>query len=243
MLTEPQSPTPADPLTSTVEELRRENAALRKEVAALRERLRELGEALAESTTHAGRYKALYDALPVSVYVFDKDGIIVGVNPFHLKTMGRGKTSVDDYVGKAAAARPSLVAAGMSDSVRVILGGERFEALDVHFPELSGGGEAWCDVRGVPLISNGELVGGIVMSMDVTAYHLAKEELKRHVRRLEQTLGGFIPICASCKKVREQSGSWTQIEKYVAARTEAEFSHTLCPDCARQLFPEIHEGT
>jgi hypothetical protein len=79
------------------------------------------------------------------------------------------------------------------------------------------------------------------MTMDVTAYHAAKEELRRHVEKLEKTLGGFIPICASCKKIREDSGNWTQIETHIAAHSEAEFSHSLCPECARRLFLELTE--
>ena len=53
-----------------------------------------------------------------------------------------------------------------------------------------------------------------------------------------KTLSGLLPICASCKKVRDDSGYWSQIEAYLRARTEAEFSHGICPDCARRLYPE-----
>lgn len=225
------SPTPTsgpdelETLKRRVRVLETENLALRAEIADTRD--------------SAGRFKALYDALPVSVYVLDKNGTIVGVNPYHLKTMGKGKTSLEDYVGKPAAARPSIMAAGMSSSVASVLRGESFEALDVYFPALSGGGEGWCDVRGVPLVSEGEIVGGIVMSMDVTDYHRAKDELSRHAERLERTLSGFIPICVSCKKIRDESGSWNQIEAYISARSEAEFSHSLCPDCVRKLYPDL----
>jgi transcriptional regulator with PAS, ATPase and Fis domain len=223
-----------------IEELRRENAALYKDISALRESVQRLGDVLAEVQSDARRYKALYEALPVSVYVVGHDGIIVGVNPFHLRTMGKGKTTLEDYVGKVAATRPSIVAAGMSYGLGVILRGEPFEALDVHFPALSGGGESWCDVRGVPLVSNGEIVGGIVISMDVTDYHRAKEELRRYAERLEKTLGGFIPICSSCKKIRDDTGSWIRLETYLSARAEVEFTHGLCPECAKKMYSELN---
>lgn len=53
-----------------------------------------------------------------------------------------------------------------------------------------------------------------------------------------KTLSGLLPICAHCKKVRDDSGYWNQIETYVAKHTEADFSHGLCPDCAAEIYPK-----
>ncbi len=53
-----------------------------------------------------------------------------------------------------------------------------------------------------------------------------------------KTLRGFIPICASCKKVRDDKGYWTQVEAYVSEHSLAEFSHGICPECAKKLYPE-----
>ena len=54
-----------------------------------------------------------------------------------------------------------------------------------------------------------------------------------------KTLRGMLPICASCKKVRDDKGYWSQIEVYVRDHSEAEFTHGLCPDCAKKYFDEI----
>lgn len=54
-----------------------------------------------------------------------------------------------------------------------------------------------------------------------------------------KTLSGLIPICAACKKVRDDKGFWNQIEVYVRDHSEAEFSHGICPDCAKELYPEL----
>jgi hypothetical protein len=51
-------------------------------------------------------------------------------------------------------------------------------------------------------------------------------------------LSGFIPICASCKKIRDDKGYWSQVEKYISDHSEALFSHSICPDCIRSLYPE-----
>ncbi len=53
-----------------------------------------------------------------------------------------------------------------------------------------------------------------------------------------KTLRGLLPICASCKKVRDDKGYWNQIESYITEHSEAEFSHGLCPDCSQKLYPE-----
>ena len=58
-----------------------------------------------------------------------------------------------------------------------------------------------------------------------------------------KVLSGFLPICASCKKIRNDSGYWQQIESYIRDHSEAEFSHGICPDCARTLYPEIFNKT
>jgi hypothetical protein len=53
------------------------------------------------------------------------------------------------------------------------------------------------------------------------------------------TLRGIIPICASCKKVRDDKGYWNQIESYIRDRSEADFSHGMCPECAKKLYPDL----
>ncbi|MBI5596750.1 MAG: DUF3365 domain-containing protein [Elusimicrobia bacterium] len=58
-----------------------------------------------------------------------------------------------------------------------------------------------------------------------------------------KTLSGLIPICASCKKVRNDKGFWQSVEKYFAAHTDAKFSHGICPDCGHRLYGEFYEET
>ena len=53
------------------------------------------------------------------------------------------------------------------------------------------------------------------------------------------TLRGVIPICSSCKKVRDDKGYWNQIESYIRDRSEADFSHSICPECAKELYPDL----
>lgn len=79
-------------------------------------------------------------------------------------------------------------------------------------------------------------------------------ERKKHEREREElilklenalseikTLKGILPICASCKKIRDDEGYWKQIESYISEHSEAEFSHGICPECARKLYPEAFD--
>ena len=63
-------------------------------------------------------------------------------------------------------------------------------------------------------------------------------ELKKALREVKR-LGGLLPICASCKKIRDDQGYWNQLEHYIQKHSEAEFSHSVCPDCAKILYPEL----
>ena len=84
---------------------------------------------------------------------------------------------------------------------------------------------------------------GIIRTGFEKPYRLLFRDLKKReselMEALEQvkTLRGFLPICSSCKKVRTDSGYWQQIEAYVTAHSEAEFTHSLCPDCVGKLYP------
>jgi hypothetical protein len=54
-----------------------------------------------------------------------------------------------------------------------------------------------------------------------------------------KTLKGLIPICASCKKIRDDKGFWKHVEEYVHDHTEAEFTHGICLDCAQKLYGDF----
>jgi hypothetical protein len=82
----------------------------------------------------------------------------------------------------------------------------------------------------------GEIIIEVVIFVAVmTIEGLLFKNLYRRIRILE----GLLPICASCKKVRHEE-QWEQVEQYIAEHSLARFSHSLCPDCARRLYPDIY---
>ena len=78
------------------------------------------------------------------------------------------------------------------------------------------------------------------------AAKLYQEERERLVAELQEALArvkllsGLLPICASCKKIRDDKGYWNQIESYIKEHSEAEFTHGICPECARKIYPGYH---
>jgi PAS domain S-box-containing protein len=90
--------------------------------------------------------------------------------------------------------------------------------------------------------STGHTLFILVMLEDISERRRAAEERERMIDELKdalanvKTLRGLIPICASCKKVRDDKGYWSQVEVYVRDRSEAEFSHGICPDCRKRLY-------
>jgi ligand-binding sensor domain-containing protein len=84
-------------------------------------------------------------------------------------------------------------------------------------------------------------VGLLAYRWRVRRMHALARELERRVKEALQdihTLKGLLPICASCKKIRDDGGYWNQIETYVSNHSSAEFSHSICPDCLVKLYPD-----
>ncbi|MBI3004708.1 MAG: hypothetical protein HYY49_04760 [Ignavibacteriales bacterium] len=94
----------------------------------------------------------------------------------------------------------------------------------------------------VPYFDEDHLIVGAVMAIatmiffGIMAAYLGS--LERALRDVK-TLKGLLPICSSCSKIRTPDNHWHVIEKYIAERTDATFTHGLCPECARRLYGDV----
>lgn len=83
------------------------------------------------------------------------------------------------------------------------------------------------------------------VSRDITAKKQAEEERELLISDLREALAqvkklsGLLPICASCKQIRDEKNGWNPIETYIAKHSEANFTHGVCPDCVKKLYPEF----
>ena len=79
---------------------------------------------------------------------------------------------------------------------------------------------------------------------DISERKTAEQERERLIRELQEALAkvkhlsGLLPICASCRKIRDEGGHWHSLEAYIRDHTEADFSHGICPDCRKKLYPD-----
>ena len=92
--------------------------------------------------------------------------------------------------------------------------------------------------------SSGQVVGRMASFVDITKrkkLELAREKLIEKQQTEIKILKGIIPICTACKKVRDGVGFWHQVENYIKKHSEADFSHSICPDCAKKLYPDFRK--
>jgi len=115
------------------------------------------------------------------------------------------------------------------------------------------GSTVWVRCRGIAIRDDdGTPVRMLGIHNDLTAQKRVEEELRQKTKELEEAntqlqakiegLLPLLPICSSCKKIRDDEDTWTPIDLYVRTHSNAEFTHGYCPDCFGELFPDITYG-
>ena len=110
--------------------------------------------------------------------------------------------------------------------------------LEPHFYQT-----AWFYILAV-LIAVGMVMG--IMRIRLWQHIQKEKELNKKIEEAMasiKVLGGLIPICSNCKKIRDDKGYWDKLESYIQSHSEAKFSHGICPDCMKQLYPDIQLET
>jgi PAS domain S-box-containing protein len=90
--------------------------------------------------------------------------------------------------------------------------------------------------------ASGERIGRMASFIDITKRKMLEAGLQKKLQdALQQIkiLRGVLPICASCKKIRDDRGGWNRLEDYIKEHSEAVFTHGICPDCAKELYPDF----
>ncbi len=181
-------------------------------------------------------------------------------HPFYVIDASTYEVLIANAAAREGASNPASTCYGLTHGLDEPCGGEdhvcplrlvketREQAVTEHRHCMAGGEVRTFEVHGFPVFDGaGEIAQMIEYSFDVTERKRAEAERENLIHQLEtalrevKTLSGMLPICSSCKKVRDDQGYWNQIEQYISSRSDAEFSHSLCPECVKQLYPEYNE--
>jgi len=133
-----------------------------------------------------------------------------------------------------------------SELERVYTQGGSLFIPELQTGKMRPGSAEWVAQHFYPIKDENDRVERVViMTIDITERKRNADEQARLITQLQdalaeiKTLHGLLPICAHCKKIRDDEGYWNQIESYLSKHSEIEFSHSICPECERKLYPEF----
>jgi hypothetical protein len=114
----------------------------------------------------------------------------------------------------------------------------KVDMAEVRAPFIKAG--LICGLLGIMAIIIGTVIFIKVTEPLIVKLHNTVAELQNVLADVKQ-LSGLLPICAYCKKIRDDKGYWNQIEAYLQKHTEAEFSHGICPDCEKKIYADLEK--
>lgn len=203
----------------------------------------------------------MMDILPdCNIFLKDRQSRFILTNTAHLRVIG--VKSLADVIGKTDFDffPKELAQQYYNDEQQVMSSGEPLINREEQAVDPDGN-KYWMLTTKMPLcaregvitgITNtdhahpkqSDIVGFVGLSRDITNIKNLEQDRNRVISELEsalskiKTLHGMIPICSSCKNVRNDEGYWLQVEEYVQEHSDADFSHGFCPDCAKKFLEE-----
>jgi PAS domain S-box-containing protein len=183
----------------------------------------------------------IFETAADAMRVIDKDFNVLRCNQTFWNLTGvkgaEGRKCYDVFPG-------SLCHTPQCPLSRIIHGEERVECqIEKVRPD---GDTIPCILTATPFRqTEGELIGIVEDFKDISHIKQVEEERERTIAELQRAmaevrvLSGLLPVCVCCKKIRDDNGYWNQIEAYVREHSEADFTHSICPDCTKKLYPDL----
>lgn len=188
----------------------------------------------------------LLNAIPAPVFYKDSNYVYLGCNDDFADFLGMAK---EDIVGKTVyEIAPKELAEIYHVKDKELMDNPGVQVYESKVKKSEGRVMNVIFHKATFLNMNGDLNGMIGVILNITELRAAEAEKEKTIAELEEALGevktlsGLLPICASCKKIRDDSGFWQRLEKYIRDRSHADFSHSICPDCAQQLVEDYNES-
>jgi PAS domain S-box-containing protein len=181
------------------------------------------------------------------IYVKDKQSRFVLCNMTVAKNMSGGKP--EDLYGKTDHDfyPKELADQYLADEKKILKTG--MPLINREEENISHKGhKKWLLTTKVPIKDdNGNIIGILGINKDITGIKLLQEEREKLIKDLQNALGriklvsGLLPICTSCKKIRDDKGYWNKLESYMERHSSVEFSHSVCPECLKKAHPSIYD--
>lgn len=194
-----------------------------------------------EVESAAREYTELYDFAPVGFFTLDREGSILRTNLTGSALLGVERSRL---VGRLF---ESFVAGGLrpvfADFLGQVFAGKATEPCELGL-RTAAKPDLFAQLEALRTEDGQECRLAV---MDITARRRAEEAREELVRDLQaaleqvKQLSGILPICCSCKKIRDDRGYWSQVEAYLQEHSEAVFSHGVCPACMKKLYPEYSD--
>lgn len=191
------------------------------------------------------KYQRLVESLERDyiIYSHDADGNFTYVSPSVFNVLGY---SQDEFMGHYAEyMTDSPINRDIEEHTNRALQGLKQEPYEAEFWHKNGN-RIHLRVTEVPVFNDDGTVLGIEgIVQDITELKHAETEREELIQRLEKalrevkTLSGLLPICAHCKKIKDENNQWHQLESYVRAHTNADFTHGYCPECYKRELEKI----
>jgi len=182
---------------------------------------------------------SVFDNLSFSVLVIDKDYNVLSMNKKASELLVTGLAEKIKCYSLTHCSDKHCGEYGEICPVKECLENKNF-ARAVH-KHIYDGKEIFEEITATPVFDeNGKIKYIIEELRDITKL-LKLETVINSLRNEVNTLQGLLPICSSCKKVRDDKGYWSEVVKYISDRSEAKFSHSICPECLKDLYPEFAE--
>jgi len=142
------------------------------------------------------RFRLLAEEAPVSIMHFDKDGIVIFVNRWHIEVFAKGKLGRDFFMNKRITDLPGIQSAGVGSEIEKILKGETVFLDQVYISKFAAGHEGYQCIRGVPVFNNAGVAGGILIREDITERKQAENALRYKQSLFEGIVNGVKDILA-----------------------------------------------
>jgi len=220
----------------------------------LQKRIRQLEEELFKSKQEVealreieDKYRNILESIQEGYFELDLAGNYTFANDANCRFLGYTKEELIGMSARQHTPSDEIYEKLIQAYTRLYQTGEPIESLEVEANRKDGTKVFYETSVTLRRNSKGNRIGFRAVSRDITERKKMEIEREKLIGKLQKTLSevkqlsGLLPICASCKKIRNDEGYWEQLEVYIKARSKTEFSHGICPECKNKFYPELCE--